>query len=296
MKTKYGFLTFLLIFLTACGKKNDFDATGTFEATEIVVSSETTGKLFYLNAEEGMHFTKGTEVGLIDTVQLYLKKRQLEAQMKSVESQRPDIRRQIAATKEQIATAQRERDRVENLLKAQAANRKQLDDWNAQLAVLNRQLDAQLSSLGNTTASLTEQSSSVAIQVAQMEDQLKKCHITIPTDGTILAKYAEPGELATVGKPLFKIADTEHIFLRAYVTSLQLALIKLGSEVTVFADFGDMQRKSYPGTVTWISEEAEFTPKTILTDDERANQVYAVKIAVHNDGHIKLGMYGEVKF
>lgn len=296
MKTKYGFLPFLLIFLTACGKKNDFDATGTFEATEIVVSSETTGKLFYLNAEEGMHFTKGTEVGLIDTVQLYLKKRQLEAQMKSVESQRPDIRRQIAATKEQIATAQRERDRVENLLKAQAANRKQLDDWNAQLAVLNRQLDAQLSSLGNTTASLTEQSSSVAIQVAQMEDQLKKCHITIPTDGTILAKYAEPGELATVGKPLFKIADTEHIFLRAYVTSLQLALIKLGSEVTVFADFGDMQRKSYPGTVTWISEEAEFTPKTILTDDERANQVYAVKIAVHNDGHIKLGMYGEVKF
>lgn len=296
MKTKYGFLTFLLIFLTACGKKNDFDATGTFEATEIVVSSETTGKLFYLNAEEGMHFTKGTEVGLIDTVQLYLKKRQLEAQMKSVESQRPDIRRQIAATKEQIATAQRERDRVENLLKAQAANRKQLDDWNAQLAVLNRQLDAQLSSLGNTTASLTEQSSSVAIQVAQMEDQLKKCHITIPTDGTILAKYAEPGELATVGKPLFKIADTEHIFLRAYVTSLQLALIKLGSEVTVFADFGDMQRKSYPGTVTWISEEAEFTPKTILTDDERANQVYAVKIAVHNDEHIKLGMYGEVKF
>lgn len=296
MKTKYGFLPLLLIFLTACGKKNDFDATGTFEATEIVVSSETTGKLFYLNAEEGMHFTKGTEVGLIDTVQLYLKKRQLEAQMKSVESQRPDIRRQIAATKEQIATAQRERDRVENLLKAQAANRKQLDDWNAQLAVLNRQLDAQLSSLGNTTASLTEQSSSVAIQVAQMEDQLKKCHITIPTDGTILAKYAEPGELATVGKPLFKIADTEHIFLRAYVTSLQLALIKLGSEVTVFADFGDMQRKSYPGTVTWISEEAEFTPKTILTDDERANQVYAVKIAVHNDGHIKLGMYGEVKF
>lgn len=296
MKTKYGFLLFAVYSLTACGEKDNFDTTGTFEATEIVVSSETTGKLFYLNAEEGMHFTQGTEVGLVDTVQLYLKKRQLEAQMKSVENQRPDIHRQIAATKEQIATAQRERNRVENLLKAQAANRKQLDDWDAQLAVLNRQLEAQVSSLGNTTASLTEQSSSVAIQVAQIEDQLKKCHITAPISGTVLAKYAEPGELATLGKPLFKIADTEHIFLRAYVTSRQLASVKLGNEVTVFADFGDAQRNTYPGKVTWISEEAEFTPKTILTDDERANQVYAVKIAVHNDGHIKLGMYGEVKF
>ena len=207
-----------------------------------------------------MHFTQGTEVGLIDTVQLYLKKRQLKAQMKSVESQRPDIHRQIAATKAQIATAQRERDRVENLLKAQ------------------------------------EQSSSVAIQVAQVEDQLKKCHITVPINGTILAKYAEPSELATVGKPLFKIADMEHIFLRAYLTSSQLESVKLGNEVTVFADFGNAQLRNYPGKIVWISEEAEFTPKTILTNDERANQVYAVKIAVENDGHIKLGMYGKVKF
>ena len=255
MKKRYVFQALLLLCLTACGSKDEFDATGTFEATEIVVSSEATGKLFYLNAEEGMHFTQGTEVGLIDTVQLYLKKRQLEAQMKSVESQRPDIHRQIAATKAQIATAQRERDRVENLLKAQAANRKQLDDWDSQLAVLNRQLEAQLSSLGNTTASLTEQSSSVAIQVAQVED-----------------------------------------FLRAYLTSSQLELVKLGNEVTVFADFGNAQLRNYPGKVVWISEEAEFTPKTILTNDERANQVYAVKIAVENDGHIKLGMYGKVKF
>ena len=216
--------------------------------------------------------------------------------MKSVESQRPDIHRQIAATKAQIATAQRERNRVENLLKAQAANRKQLDDWDSQLAVLNRQLEAQLSSLGNTTASLTEQSSSVAIQVAQVEDQLKKCHITVPINGTILAKYAEPSELATVGKSLFKIADMEHIFLRAYLTSSQLELVKLGNEVTVFADFGNAQLRNYPGKIVWISEEAEFTPKTILTNDERANQVYAVKIAVENDGHIKLGMYGKVKF
>lgn len=296
MKTKYVFLTLALAGMTACQDKNEFDATGTFEATEIVVSSEANGKLFYLNAEEGMRFSQGTEVGLVDTVQLYLKKWQLEAQMKSVESQRPDIHRQIAATQEQIATAQRERNRVENLLKAQAANRKQLDDWDSQLAVLNRQLEAQLSSLGNTTVSLTEQSTSVGIQIAQIEDQLRKCHITVPISGTILAKYAEPGELATVGKPLFKIADMGHLFLRAYVTSLQLASVKLGSEVTVFADFGDKQWKTYTGTVTWIADEAEFTPKTILTEDERANQVYAVKIAVPNDGSIKLGMYGEVKF
>ena len=213
-----------------------------------------------------------------------------------MDSQRPDIRKQIAATKEQIATAERERLRVKKLLEANAANRKQLDDWDSQLAVLNRQLEAQLSTLHNSTASLNEQSSSVAIQVAQIEDQLKKCHILSPIDGTILAKYAEPGELASVGKPLFKIADMQHVFLRAYVTSTQLEKIKIGAKAKVFADFGDKQRKEYEGTVSWIADEAEFTPKTILTDDERANQVYAVKIAVRNDGVIKLGMYGEVKF
>ena len=216
--------------------------------------------------------------------------------MKSFESQRPDIRKQIAATKEEIATAERERDRVESLLKANAANRKQLDDWNARLAVLNKQLEAQISTLNNSTASLNEQSSSVAIQMAQIDDQLAKCHITAPIDGTVLAKYAEPGELAVTGKPLFKIADMQHVFLRAYITSSQLSDVKLGNKVKVMADYGDGNLKSYDGTVTWIADQAEFTPKTILTDDERANQVYAVKIAVNNDGGIKIGMYGKVKF
>lgn len=296
MKPIYLIFTGLLMSLSACNSTSEFDATGTFEATEIIVSAEANGKLFFLNVEEGTRLTRGAEVGLVDTVQLFLKKLQLQASMKSVEKQRPDIRKQIAATKEQIATAKRERARVENLLKANAANQKQLDDWDSQLIVLQRQLDAQVSSLQNSTESLNEQSSSVAIQVAQVEDQLQKCHILAPIDGTVLSKYAEPGELASVGKPLFKIADVENIYLRAYITSTQLADVKLGDSVKVFADFGGDNRKEYPGTVTWIADEAEFTPKTILTKDERANQVYAVKIAVRNDGMIKIGMYGEVKF
>ncbi|WP_294139663.1 HlyD family efflux transporter periplasmic adaptor subunit [uncultured Sanguibacteroides sp.] len=296
MKFSNTLLVIALASLSACKSEKEFDATGTFEATEIIVSSEANGKLFYLNAEEGSKLTQGTEVGLVDTVQLYLKKLQLQASMKSVDSQRPDIRKQIAATQEQIATAKRERTRVENLLKANAANQKQLDDWDSQLAVLHRQLDAQISSLQNSTVSLNEQSSSVAIQIAQIEDQLQKCRILAPIDGTVLAKYAEPGELASTGKPLFKIADMENIYLRAYITSAQLSSVNLGNKVKVFADFGHDNKKEYEGSVTWIADEAEFTPKTILTDDERANQVYAVKIAVRNDGTIKIGMYGEIKF
>lgn len=296
MKYLYLLLATIATTLTACKPTLEFDATGTFEATEIIVSAENNGKLFFLNAEEGQTLRQGEEVGVIDTIQLYLTKLQLAANQKSVDCQRPDIRKQIAATQEEITTAEREKKRVENLLKANAANRKQLDDWDSQLAVLNRKLEAQLSSLHNHTASLNEQSASVAIQMAQIEDQLRKCHILAPVNGTVLAKYAEPGELATVGKPLFKIADLTHIFLRAYVISTQLETVKLGAKVKVYADFGNKRRKEYDGTVTWIADEAEFTPKNILTDDERTNQVYAVKIAVVNDGTAKIGMYGEVKF
>lgn len=294
MKTSFIFPLALLA--AACQSQTEYNATGTFESTEIIVSAENSGKLFYLNAEEGMWFTSGTEVGLIDTVQPYLRKLQLEANMQSVNSQRPDIQKQIAAIQEQIATSRREQKRTQNLLKANAANQKELDDWSAQIAVLQSQLEAQTSSLENNTASLTAQGKSIAVQIAQAEDNLRKCHIITPIDGTILAKYAEPGEFVSAGKPLFKIADMKHLFLRAYVTSSQLADITLGDSVTVFADFGDDIKFEYEGKITWIADEAEFTPKTILTDDERANQVYAVKIAVLNDGKIKLGMYGEVRF
>lgn len=282
---------------SACGNgAPKYDATGTFETTEVLVSAEASGRLLYFDIEEGMLLKAGEEVGVVDTVQLYLKKLQLEASIKSVEEQRPDILKQVAATKEQISAAQRERNRVANLLKVGAANQKQLDDAEDQLEVLRKQLVAQNSTLSNSHQSLTWQSSSVGIQVAQVEDQLKKCHITSPITGTVLAKYAEAGELTAMGTPLFKVADTEQMYLRAYITSEQLSQVKLGQKVTVFSDYGTDEHKQYPGVVTWISDTSEFTPKTILTKNERANLVYAVKIAVHNDGLLKIGMYGGVEF
>ena len=287
----------LLALFSACGNgAPKYDATGTFETTEVLVSAEASGRLLYFDIEEGMLLKAGEEVGVVDTVQLYLKKLQLEASIKSVEEQRPDILKQVAATKEQISAAQRERNRVANLLKVGAANQKQLDDAEDQLEVLRKQLVAQNSTLSNSHQSLTWQSSSVGIQVAQVEDQLKKCHITSPITGTVLAKYAEAGELTAMGTPLFKVADTEQMYLRAYITSEQLSQVKLGQKVTVFSDYGTDEHKQYPGVVTWISDTSEFTPKTILTKNERANLVYAVKIAVHNDGLLKIGMYGVVEF
>ncbi len=276
-----------LFLLAACtGGTPKYDATGTFEATEVIVSAEASGKLLSFDIEEGTTLIDGQEVGIIDTVQLYLKKLQLEASVKSVEGQRPDILKQVAATQEQIVQARRERDRVSNLLRVGAANQKQLDDAESLLEVLRKQLDAQNSTLRNSDRSLTWQSSSVGIQVAQIEDQLRKCHITSPLTGTVLAQYAEAGELAAM----------EQIYLRAYITSEQLAEIKLGQQVKVYADYGKEVRKEYPGIVTWISDTSEFTPKTILTKDERANLVYAVKIAVKNDGMLKIGMYGGCNF
>lgn len=287
----------LLALFSACGNgAPKYDATGTFETTEVLVSAEASGRLLYFDIEEGMLLKAGEEVGVVDTVQLYLKKLQLEASLKSVEEQRPDILKQVAATKEQISAAQRERNRVANLLKVGAANQKQLDDAEDQLEVLRKQLVAQNSTLSNSHQSLTWQSSSVGIQVAQVEDQLKKCHITSPIIGTVLAKYAEAGELTAMGTPLFKVADTEQMYLRAYITSEQLSQVKLGQKVTVFSDYGTDEHKQYPGVVTWMSDTSEFTPKTILTKNERANLVYAVKIAVHNDGLLKIGMYGGVEF
>lgn len=287
----------LLALFSACGNgAPKQDATGTFETTEVLVSAEASGHLLYFDIEEGMLLKAGEEIGVVDTVQLYLKKLQLEASIKSVEEQRPDILKQVAATKEQISAAGRERNRVANLLKVGAANQKQLDDAEDQLEVLRKQLVAQNSTLSNSHQSLTWQSSSVGIQVAQVEDQLKKCHITSPITGTVLAKYAEAGELTAMGTPLFKVADTEQMYLRAYITSEQLSQVKLGQKVTVFSDYGTDEHKQYPGVVTWISDTSEFTPKTILTKNERANLVYAVKIAVHNDGLLKIGMYGGVEF
>lgn len=293
---KIKLLSLGVLLLSACGAShNNYDATGTFEATEVTVSAEAAGKILRFDVEEGSTLRAGAQVGIIDTVQLSLMKRQQEVNMQSVKSQVPEFDKQVAAIKQQIATAEREKRRIENLLKAGAANEKQLDDINAEIALYNKQLAAQISSLNISTRSLTEQSSALDIHVAQLLDQLMKCYITAPISGTVLAKYMEAGELAIVGKPLFKIADTENLFLRAYVTSEQLSQVKVGDKVTVIADYGVDKRTEYPGVITWISDRSEFTPKTILTKDERANLVYAIKIAVKNDGYLKIGMYGGVK-
>ena len=281
--------------VTACGRGGDFDATGTFEATEVVVSAEAAGRILCFDAEEGDVLGAGRQVGAIDTVQLYLQKLQLERQRASVRSGRPDISKQASSLREQIAKQQTERRRVESLLRDGAATAKQLDDIDAQLRVLNGQLDALLSTLENNTLSIDENSSAIELQIAQIEDRLAKCRIASPIGGTVLAKYAEAGELASVGKPLMKVADLEHMHLRAYFTSDQLAGLELGQRVTVTADFGGEQQVDYPGRIVWIASESEFTPKTIQTRDSRANLVYAVKIAVENDEKLKIGLYGEVR-
>lgn len=285
----------LPLLTAACGRSGDFDATGTFEATEVVVSAEAAGRILRFDAEEGDVLEAGRQVGAIDTVQLYLQKLQLERQRASVVSNRPDIAKQAASLREQIAKQQTERRRVENLLRDGAATTKQLDDIDAQIKVLDGQLEAQLSTLRNNAASIDENSSSIELQIARIEDQLAKCRIASPVAGTVLAKYSEAGELASVGRPLMKVADLDRIYLRAYFTSDQLAALKLGQEVTVTADFGGDSRIDYPGRIVWIASESEFTPKTIQTRDSRANLVYAAKIAVENDGRLKIGLYGEVR-
>lgn len=286
----------IILLLTACGKGNgDYDASGVFETTEVIVSAEANGKIMQLNFIEGQQVEQGKPLGYIDTVQLYLKKRQLLTNTSAVKSGRVDIPRQIAAIKQQIATQKNEQKRFENLVKANAANQKQLDDINAQILVLERQLTAQTELLENSNKNISEQSSGLEVQIAQINDQIQKSIICSPINGTILSKYAEQGELATQGRALFKVADIEHMFLRAYITASQLTQVKIGQAVKVYADFGEKEMKEYSGTVTWISDKSEFTPKTIQTRDERANLVYAVKVAVKNDGYLKYGMYGELK-
>ncbi len=288
--------TSIILLLTACGKGNgDYDASGVFETTEVIISAEANGKIMQLNFIEGQQVEQGKPLGYIDTVQLYLKKMQLLTNTNAIKSGRVDIPRQIAAIKQQIATQKNEQKRFTNLVKANAANQKQLDDINAQILVLERQLTAQTELLENSNKNISEQSSGLGVQVAQINDQIQKSIISSPINGTILSKYAEQGELATQGRALFKVADIEHMFLRAYITASQLTQVKIGQVVKVYADFGEKEMKEYSGTITWISDKSEFTPKTIQTRDERANLVYAVKVAVKNDGYLKYGMYGELK-
>ncbi|MBL0745319.1 HlyD family secretion protein [Chryseolinea lacunae] len=283
--------------VAACtSNKNAYDASGTFEAVETIVSAEASGTLKSFTVEEGQTLQAGVHVGFIDSVQLYLKKKQLMAQIAAVLSKKPNVAKQLAALQEQLKQAQREQQRVANLVKADAATQKQLDDATTQLDVVKKQIEAQQSTLGITTSSLTEETSPLSVQIEQLNDQLAKCKVVNPVNGTVLTKYAEAKEMTAVGKPLYKIADLSTIILRAYITGDQFAHAKLNSKVTVSVDDGKGNYKAYPGVVEWISDKAEFTPKTIQTKDERANLVYALKVRVTNDGLLKIGMYGELKF
>lgn len=282
------------LLLTGCADTQEYAASGTFEATEVTVSAEATGRILDLRFEEGDSLRAGEQVGSIDSVQLYLQRLMLMRQRSSVESNRPDVDSQVAAIRAQIDKAQQERNRVERLLEDGAATTKQLDDIVSQINVLNSQLDASLSTLNNSVTSIDENASAIDLQIAQVEDQLTKCRISSPIDGLVLAKYVEAGELASPGRPIMKVADMERLYLRSYFTSDQLAGLQLGQEVTVVADFGADQQFEYPGKVTWISSESEFTPKSIQTRNSRANLVYAVKIAVQNDGRLKIGLSGTV--
>ena len=281
----------------ACSNnKTDYDASGIFESTELIVSSQVSGQLMEFTVTEGQQLQAHSYLGYVDTTQLYLKKQQLMASRTAVSSRSTSVPRQIASLKEQIATQKRELARFGNLVKLNAANQKQVDDIQSQLSVLEKQLAAQTELLVNNNQGISGESTALENQIAQIEDQLLKSRITSPIQGTVLTKYAEQGEFTAPGKALFKVSDMQQMYLRAYITSDQLTQLKQGQPVIVYADFGEEQMRTYPGTISWIADKAEFTPKTIQTRNERANLVYAVKIAVTNDGYLKNGMYGEVKF
>lgn len=286
---------FIALALSSCGTAGDYDATGIFEAVTVTVSAETTGKILSLDIEEGDSVTNGQQVAVIDTTILALQLKQIVSQQQSAETSSPDIAAQLASLRSQIAHQQHELDRQKRLLAAGATTQKQYDDAAAMLRTLQGQLDAQLSTLGKSRNSISDNAAALQYQSEQIAEQIAKSMIKSPLTGTVLTKYAECGEFATPGKPLYKAANLEDMYLRAYFTAAQLADIKIGQNVTVVADFGGDRQYNYPGTITWIAQESEFTPKSIQTKDSRANLVYAVKISVKNDGRLKLGQYGEVR-
>jgi HlyD family secretion protein len=297
MKLKY-IIPILAVAIVASCKKTEkkYDASGSFEAEETIISAEAAGTLKEFNLSESEELKTGQLIGYIDSTQLYLKKKQLLASINAVLSKRPDVALQLGALDEQLKTADKEKQRMTSLVSSGAGTQKQLDDVLAQINVINKQKEALQSSLKITVNGITQETQPLYVQIEQLNDQLTKCRIINPVNGTVLAKYVEPNEVAAPGKPLYKIADLSEIILRAYISGSQLSQVKLGQQLKVFVDDGAENYKEYAGEIIWISDKAEFTPKTIMTKDERSNLVYAVKIKVKNDGFLKLGMYGEVTF
>jgi HlyD family secretion protein len=305
------FPAMFMLVLSACHNGNaDYDASGSFEADEVIVSAEMGGRILSLQANEGDRLAKDSIVGIIDSSAVALQKAQVEASIAALKDKTADVAPQVRLLQDQLHVQQaqldnlmHEKERISNLLKADAATGKQLDDINAQILLMQRQMDVtrqQISVQQNAVATqnraVLSEKQPLAKRVAQLNDQLDKTRIVNPVEGTVITRYAEPGEITAPGKALYKIANLQQIYLRAYVTGNQLAALRLGQELTVKVDDGKGGYRDYKGKITWISDKAEFTPKTIQTRDERANLVYAIKVAVANDGLLKIGMYGEVKF
>ena len=275
---------------------NGKDATGVFEATEIIVSAEATGKLLAFEAYEGQQLKNGLILGQIDTVQLSLKKMQLQANQLALKATKPDVASQISATEREIEKLEFEKERTQRLLEGDVATQKQMDDIEAQIDVLKARLKAQKKSLNSSADAIDAQNNAIDVQLKQMDDQISRCKIQSPIDGTVLVKYTEAGEFVNMGKPLFKVANMQEMIIKAYVSAGQLKDLQLGQNIQVLAEFGSDEFKEYEGEITWISDKSEFTPKTIQTQDERANLVYALKVRVKNDGFLKIGMYGGLKW
>jgi len=296
--------------ITGCGGNNNgADASGTFEAEEVIVSAELSGKILALNLREGQEVPGGAVVGTIDAENLALQKEQVEASIAALRMKTSDVTPQVRLLEEQLAvqqsqlqTLEREKIRTENLVKSDAATPKQLDDIIAQIDVLKRQMAVtqqqiavQRNNVATQNRSILSEQKPLEKRIAQLRDQLEQSNIVNPIKGTVLTKYAETGEMTSTGKALYKIANLDTLTLRAYVTGTQLPQIKLNQPVQVLVDSGASHYRTYPGTITWIADKAEFTPKTIQTKEERANLVYAIKVRVPNDGYLKIGMYGELK-
>ena len=287
----------IFLFVGCNNNKFEYDASGIFESTEIIVSAQTTGILKVYNILEGNTLNAGDYIGYVDTVQLHLQKQQLQTMSMAVDSKRPDIALQIASIKNEINNAKINQQRIQNMFADKAATQKQLDDATTQVRVLESQLNAQLNTLSTSTNSIDKEAATYLIQVLQIEDQLEKSKLYSPINGTILNKYTQVGEFASPGKPLYKIANTKEMYLRAYVVYDQLAKIKINQITDVYITGEDGKQQILKGNVTWIADKAEFTPKTIQTVDERQNLVYATKILIDNSaGLVKIGMYGDVKF
>lgn len=299
-----------MVFASCNGNKINYDAAGNFEADEVIVSAQQSGQLLYFSVHEGDVLNEGTVVGQIDMTVQQLQKEQTEASISSLKQKTSSasdqvnvVKKQLAAQQTQLNNLYREKERSQNLVKADAAPRKQLDDIDAQIAQLQKQMAVtreQINLYQSNTAtqnrSILSEKAPLEKAVQQLQAQISKGQIVNPITGTVLTRYALKGEMAVLGKPLYKIADTDTLFLRAYITGTQLPLIKTGQQVQVRIDQGEKKYKTYAGTIIWVSDKSEFTPKTIQTKDERANLVYAVKVSVKNDGYLKIGMYGEVLF